>query len=1472
MKKLILLFLIITNIFAGKIEDSSGNLVYSFIVENGTMVDTYFNIFHTIASMFQSNDYLEILKISFLLGGFLIFTMSITNFNKGFGVGSLKDFLKYLLICTFLLIVMFSHKSSIIIKTNAINSFCPAGITNKESLISSLPTTGVVVGNIPEVLAWTFSLINEVGRETTRLATMGFTAVDANLTTNYSSKSDYATYLQGINTVLNSKLSNFVSDYQGSDKTTLLEGFNSLHRDCIAAPASNTGASGQLVMNAISNTGNIRLTLTDYFTSGDIVSYLNPTYPDKNVLLAGFTVNGIAPKDLLGTLNGEIYTCGQIWTTVDTLLNALEASDKLLCSGNLKDYWNAQTLSIFTGDPSLTGSVAGKSIVMNAAISNQMYDLKNNISPAEISYASGKTMANLVHENIGQGFYLAEMLPYLQMGMRAVMYAFFPFVFIVILLPGGISVLKNYLQTLIWIELWTPLAAVLNMFLSLMATDKFAEMYQTNGMNNVQGLNLLTDSTMLAGLAGYLYASIPAFTWLLMKSSASLLTGLSEGLASKLNANLTSDSINKDYTEKESARKEKISLAEKDMLSAEINANEKSGNFDQKERNIDKSFGLASIETKLDILKNSTDFGVLLDSPDSQRNTGALVAKQKEDIKGLTEEKLRTGELDRNGNIVTSKNESVAESGGEKKAINKLSMKEEMSQTLKYTNENLNKSAEVLGSKEFGETVKQIKEYDYQKEVTNSKDSGKMIANIAYTKAMKETIDEFTEQSKQIQLGFYKQNEDSWINRNDLGEVTLKDRQKFADNVKNVSSADGTTKAVDNLTQQDLRDIYSKEDRVFKNLVNNAENLGVNNVDTMDKKIDRMDNIVDLPGSEKGKFNNISEKIGFASTIGSAKEMYRDISESKKAESLVNIISPTTMGIMQSTSFISDLIKQTAVFDNLTKYSIGFNSINEALKDKNMSIDSINENARLSMNKEYDIQKAIIADSALANLNDSVDSYNSLLNQQVAIGLTDTVGSGNIANANIVNEYVDTKSTNKIEDSVGLSVMVSSATIHGSLSIINNLFANLIDLNDYDRDKKNKTKEQIAEENRKKRIEELQNKKQRGETLSSKEENELRRKIGEQNKLDNIRKDSEGRQAKIKELMEKQSSNNLTNNEKRELKQLMKIDLEDLNDKGKERINDLMKKGLSNLSKEEIDRLKELNGKKLNDIEKKELKELIKKSVNNLSTSESQELRRLKDIENKTNFNFEEKKISLTKQLKSLATINGLAKGVASLGRGGIQIAGQVGRGMVLESLGLAEIELAVSSARTLGAAAGTAGLVGAAGGTALATGIVASVNDNLDTTSSYKRGSLDLMSLKRKGIEASENGQIGIIGSINVSENGKENHIVEFERTVKGDYNFIINGNRYSSDFTDSDFKDKEGRVQNMANGNRINQTYFIESLDDAFKGNLKGVEIQSEINGALSVSHTMNEGLKSSFVANVKEWAVETFVPTDYSASIKK
>jgi len=118
------------------------------------------------------------------------------------------------------------------------------------------------------------------------------------------------------------------------------------------------------------------------------------------------------------------------------------------------------------------------------------------------------------------------------MTIRAILYAFLPFVFVIVLLPGGIKVITQYLQTLIWVELWSPTAAILNMFITQQAEYKISNNYaRDGGVTLMNSIDMLSIGNTIAGVAGYLYMLVPALTWLIMKGSAYMLAGIGGAVA-----------------------------------------------------------------------------------------------------------------------------------------------------------------------------------------------------------------------------------------------------------------------------------------------------------------------------------------------------------------------------------------------------------------------------------------------------------------------------------------------------------------------------------------------------------------------------------------------------------------------------------------------------------------------------------------------------------------------------------------------------------------------------------------------------------------------------------------------------------------------------------------------------------------------------------------------------------------------------
>lgn len=567
MKKYILIIFLSASLMADN---------FIFIADNAIMVEAYINIFSAIGGLFHNRDYLQLLKLIFLVGGFVTFFSAVIGKNIEKSIG---DFAKYMILGTTLLTLVFFHQSRVTIKTNSIPTYCD---------LSTGLTTGSVVANIPTVFAFGASFANEFGQESARLARTAFSSITSN--TSNLSRSDYAQSLNAVGQIMTLSIDKIEaqSNIGTTNPTTIGSSLISITNDCILIPASQDPVYGQKIINTYKTSGNTQETINDFIRNSALVKYKNPTDTNGTVVDLNVTVGGLTPKNLLTNISGEVFTCEEAWITLNNRINGLKNSGTIECMDSLSNVLSPSTMKVMTGsDMSLSQT---DNIIINVALANQISDSQRNLSTGnnikEMSYATTKSIAEVTLKSKASGNYLAEMLPYLQMGMRAVLYAFFPFVFVVILLPGGMKVLREYTKSIIWIELWTPAAAILDMFLNIEGTAKFAQMYNENGMNPMSMFQIFSDATMLSGVAGYLYASIPAITWFILDATGESLSSIGSGLMGGLSdgsnivaRNLNSATQNSDQALKQMSNITGETIAKVQGMSMEHAARESAGNW-----------------------------------------------------------------------------------------------------------------------------------------------------------------------------------------------------------------------------------------------------------------------------------------------------------------------------------------------------------------------------------------------------------------------------------------------------------------------------------------------------------------------------------------------------------------------------------------------------------------------------------------------------------------------------------------------------------------------------------------------------------------------------------------------------------------------------------------------------------------------------------------------------------------------------
>jgi conjugal transfer mating pair stabilization protein TraG len=141
-----------------------------------------------------------------------------------------------------------------------------------------------------------------------------------------------------------------------------------------------------------------------------------------------------------------------------------------------------------------------------------------------IATARANAMASINSSFLTMGKVAEQALPLVRNVIEAIIYAVFPFVFLLFLLAQGRGLglaLKSFVLSLVWIQLWPPLYAILN-YVATLASAKNLEAAARMGAST-QGLALETASSIYHGaisdqaVAGYMVISIPIIATAIIK-------------------------------------------------------------------------------------------------------------------------------------------------------------------------------------------------------------------------------------------------------------------------------------------------------------------------------------------------------------------------------------------------------------------------------------------------------------------------------------------------------------------------------------------------------------------------------------------------------------------------------------------------------------------------------------------------------------------------------------------------------------------------------------------------------------------------------------------------------------------------------------------------------------------------------------------------------------------------------------------
>jgi len=133
---------------------------------------------------------------------------------------------------------------------------------------------------------------------------------------------------------------------------------------------------------------------------------------------------------------------------------------------------------------------------------------KLNAPAALESYAFTRAQEQKRLTNQTMGDMAAYWLPLVKISLEAVMYGSFIFVVLLSVFPFGGMVLRNYVYSLLWIQLWAPLYAIINLMVSYHA--QMNSTAATEGVLSLKAMSgVLQINSDMSGLAGYLTMLVP---------------------------------------------------------------------------------------------------------------------------------------------------------------------------------------------------------------------------------------------------------------------------------------------------------------------------------------------------------------------------------------------------------------------------------------------------------------------------------------------------------------------------------------------------------------------------------------------------------------------------------------------------------------------------------------------------------------------------------------------------------------------------------------------------------------------------------------------------------------------------------------------------------------------------------------------------------------------------------------------------
>jgi conjugal transfer mating pair stabilization protein TraG len=136
------------------------------------------------------------------------------------------------------------------------------------------------------------------------------------------------------------------------------------------------------------------------------------------------------------------------------------------------------------------------------------------------TYAYTRGMDQLRATFFSVGDLVGAWIQYFKNAIEIITYALFIFVVLLSVFPFGTKVLKNYFITLMWLQCWAPIYAIINLIISFYAkSNSLGASHDSLSLDTI--LAVSQANIDMTGLAGYLTLLVPAISWGIVKGMES---------------------------------------------------------------------------------------------------------------------------------------------------------------------------------------------------------------------------------------------------------------------------------------------------------------------------------------------------------------------------------------------------------------------------------------------------------------------------------------------------------------------------------------------------------------------------------------------------------------------------------------------------------------------------------------------------------------------------------------------------------------------------------------------------------------------------------------------------------------------------------------------------------------------------------------------------------------------------------------